>query len=177
MIYFKSRHLAEKLQYNLAKWKRWSRACLDPDPLGGYQSGYARQFSFKEAFRVFLGGHLVGTLNFTLPQAGGILLDLDPWLKKNRFYTWPIAQDAPLDENPSCIYIYEPEPGRYTYAVRTIVRQNAPRTDELHEEVYSLELIGWSWKAYAAGRFTHARVVDIEALHHYFLDRVVNGKA
>ena len=89
MIYFKSKYLSDKLDINLAKWKRWSREFLDPDPLGGYQSGVARQFSFKDAFRVFLGGHLVGVLNFTIPQARQILIDLNRWLKKNRLYSWP----------------------------------------------------------------------------------------
>jgi hypothetical protein len=176
MIYFKSRYLAEKLEINLAKWKRWSREFLDPDPLGGYQSGYARQFSFKEAFRVFFGGHLVGALNFTIPQARDIILDLNPWLKKNQLYIWPIPNDTALKKNNRCIYIYEPEPGQYAYAVRAIVLQNNPRTDGRHQEVYALELVGWSWKAYAAGRFTHARVINVDALHHYFLDRVANGK-
>ncbi|MEJ2157547.1 MAG: hypothetical protein P8X96_19625 [Desulfobacteraceae bacterium] len=175
MIYFKSKYLAERLHINLAKWKRWSREFLDPDPLGGYQSGFARQFSFKEAFRVFLGGHLVGILYFTIPQAGRILYDLNPWLRDNQFYIWPMPNGAPLENKRRCIYIYEPGKGRYGYAVRSIVLQDHPRSNGAHEEVYTLELIGWSNKAYASQRLTHARMIDVDALHHYFLQRVANA--
>jgi len=69
-----------KFNLNLAKWKRWSRAFLPPDPLGGLQSGYARQYSIDQAFCVYLGGVLVSELKFTLPEAGQILDDLKSWL-------------------------------------------------------------------------------------------------
>ena len=171
MIYYNSKYLSEKLEINLAKWKRWSREFLDPDPLGGYQSGFARQFSFKDAFRVFLGGHLVGMLNYSIPQARQILLDLYPWLKKNLMFAWPKPNDAPV-QSCRCVYIFETSGGSgYGYAVRTIV-PDAPRSDGLFEEVYSLELIGLSEKGFRTGRFTHARVIDMDALHHQFLNKV-----
>jgi hypothetical protein len=66
----------------LAKWKRWSREFLPPDPLGGLQSGFARQYSLKEVFIVALGGFLVGELKFTVQEARTILNDLSPWLKQ-----------------------------------------------------------------------------------------------
>ena len=175
MIYFKSKYLAEKLHINLAKWKRWSREFLDPDPLGGYRSGVARQFSFRDAFRVFLGGHLVGVLNFTIPQAGHILLDLDPWLKENQIYAWPIPAASPPEKTRRCIYIFELGADRYGYAIRSIVSQDKSASDRLHEEVYTLELVGWSKKSYAQGRFTHARMIDVDALHHHFLHRVTKA--
>jgi len=78
--YFTSRELSLKFNLNLAKWKRWSRAFLPPDPLGGLQSGYARQYSIDQAFCVYLGGVLVSELKFTLPEAGQILDDLKSWL-------------------------------------------------------------------------------------------------
>jgi hypothetical protein len=86
LIYFQSKYLAEKFNINSAKWKRWSREFLPPDPLGGLRSGYARQFNYREAFCVFLAGYLVGTLKFSVPEAKQILSDLDGWLKKQGFY-------------------------------------------------------------------------------------------
>jgi hypothetical protein len=80
--YYLARDLAARLEVNLAKWKRWSREFLPPDPLGGLQSGFARQYSLKEAFLVALGGFLVGELKFAVPEARTILKDLGPWLKK-----------------------------------------------------------------------------------------------
>lgn len=177
MIYFNSKYLSERLQINLAKWKRWSREFLDPDPLGGYRSGVARQFSFRDAFRVFLGGHLVGVLNFTIPQASGVLMDLNPWFKENQFYTWPIAPGALPEKSRRCIYIYEQGAGRYGYAIRSIVLGDNPRSGGLHEEVYTLELVGWSKQTYAAERFTHARMIDADALHRYFLHRITNDSS
>ena len=56
---YTNRELSEKLGINLAKWKRWSREFLPPDPLGGMQSGFARQYYFSDVFTVRLGGHLV----------------------------------------------------------------------------------------------------------------------
>ena len=40
-----------------------------PIPLGGLRTGYARQFSYKEAFCVFLAGYLVSALKFSVPEA------------------------------------------------------------------------------------------------------------
>ena len=78
----KNRELAENLGINLARWKRWSREFLPPDPLAGKQAGYARQYYVNDAFTVFLGGCLVSELGFSVPDARKILGDLDPWLDK-----------------------------------------------------------------------------------------------
>lgn len=83
--YFTNRELSKKLNINLARWKRWSREFLPPDPLGGMQSGYARQYSPDDAFCVYLGGHLVSDLKFTIPQTKQILFDLNQWLKDKGF--------------------------------------------------------------------------------------------
>jgi hypothetical protein len=74
------------LDINIAKWKRWSREFLPPDPLGGMQSGYTRQYNPNDAFKVNLGGHLVADLKFTIPEAKQILQDLDDWLADKGFY-------------------------------------------------------------------------------------------
>lgn len=78
---FQSRELARRLDINLARWKRWSREFLPPDPLAGIQSGYARQYYLDDAFRVYLGGYLVSHLHLAVPEARGVLADLTPWMK------------------------------------------------------------------------------------------------
>jgi len=83
--YFTARQLAQRLEVNLAKWKRWSRHFLPPDPLGGLQSGVTRQYHPDEALRVRLGGILVGEMKFTLPQAALVLDDLAEWMEENGF--------------------------------------------------------------------------------------------
>jgi hypothetical protein len=77
--YFTSRELSAKLDINLARWKRWSREFLPPDPLGGLQSGYARQYSIDDAFSVFLAGYLVSELGFSIPETKIILSDVTQW--------------------------------------------------------------------------------------------------
>ena len=84
--FYTNKDLSQILGINLAKWKRWSRDFLPPDPLGGLQSGYARQYNPDEAFKVFLGGYLVSELKFTIPQAKQILQDLNDWLVEYGFY-------------------------------------------------------------------------------------------
>lgn len=83
--FFTNRELSRKLNINLAKWKRWSREFLPPDPLGGMQSGYTRQYHPDQAFTVYLGGHLVAYLKFAIPEAREILNDLEKWLRDKGF--------------------------------------------------------------------------------------------
>jgi hypothetical protein len=84
--FFTNRELSDRLGIKLAKWKRWSREFLPPDPLGGMQSGYARQYNPDQAFTVFLGGHLVADLKFTIPEANQIIQDLNKWLSEKGFF-------------------------------------------------------------------------------------------
>ena len=84
--FYTSRELSHIFSIGIAKWKRWSREFLPPDPLGGLQSGYARQYNLDEAFTIFLGGHLVGDLKFTIPESRQILDDLKQWLLDHAFY-------------------------------------------------------------------------------------------
>ena len=78
--FFTNRQMAAKLNIKLSRWKRWSREFLPPDPLGGLQSGLARQYTVDQAFTVYLGGYLVANLNFSIPEARSILSDLKPQL-------------------------------------------------------------------------------------------------
>lgn len=84
--FFTNRDLSDRLGIKLAKWKRWSREFLPPDPLGGMQSGYARQYNPDQAFTVFLGGHLVADLKFSIPEANQIIQDLNKWLSDKGFF-------------------------------------------------------------------------------------------
>ena len=84
--FFTNRVLSDRLGIKLAKWKRWSREFLPPDPLGGMQSGYARQYNPDQAFTVFLGGHLVADLKFSIPEANQIIKDLNNWLVEKGFF-------------------------------------------------------------------------------------------
>jgi len=85
--FYTNRELAKRLDIPTAKWKRWSREFLPPDPLGGLQSGYARRYSVDDALTVFIGGVLVSDLRFGIPEARTILSDLEPWLREGGIFT------------------------------------------------------------------------------------------
>ena len=104
--YYTNRELSQKLGINLAKWKRWSREFLAPDPLGGMQSGYARQYSLENAFTVYLGGHLVADIRFAVPEAKQILNDLHKWLTENRFYFIARAGSKPFEGGDNLVKRY-----------------------------------------------------------------------
>ncbi len=102
--YYTNRELSRNLGINLARWKRWSREFLPPDPLGGMQSGYARQYSPDSAFTVFLGGYLVAYMKFTIPEVKQILKDLNDWLVNNGFYFIDKGDSKTSDPINSVIY-------------------------------------------------------------------------
>jgi predicted MPP superfamily phosphohydrolase len=171
MIYYDSKYLSENLKINKAKWKRWAREFLPPDPLGGYQSGYARQFSYKEAFRVFLGGYLVGVLRLTIPEARQIISDLDDWMKKQGLYAVSGNHPntvAPIDH----IYIYDFGKGKFAYAVRTITRRQQADKAGNYCEAFVLNNIGASTDMLADPDTCHARIVLIRELHRRFFEAV-----
>jgi len=120
MIKFRTnKEISQIFSINLAKWKRWSREFLPPDPLGGLQSGYARQYNLDEAFTVYLGGHLVGDLKFTIPEARQILHDLHRWLVDHDFYFDFSGTANPLNQS-------EPPVQNYQIA---IISTNIPAAD------------------------------------------------
>ncbi len=83
--FYTNRELAQKFHINLARWKRWSREFLPPDPLGGLQTGYARQYNPNEAFILYLAGHLVGEMKFSITEVRRILSTVHPWLAEHGF--------------------------------------------------------------------------------------------
>lgn len=175
MIYLNSKYLAKSLGINLAKWKRWSREFLDPDPLGGFQSGYARQFSKKEAFRVYLGGYLVADLQFTIAQARQILSDLNHWLKKHHFYSLSVKNSKSNSDNRSHqIYIYHLANGKFGYAIRRYDDHSVQKIDSHWQEQFELQLIGLPLSTVTKNEFVHCRVLYINNLHHNFLLKIKN---
>lgn len=173
-IYFKSKYLSERLNINLAKWKRWSRDFLTPDPLGGLQSGVARQFNLKDAFKVYLGGYLVGELKLTIPEALIVLKDLSSWLKKNGYFGLEatIAKRSLQSAPTHMIYLYREGHQKWCYAVRTL--EGAADSDDVDKvgEIYSQTLIGTSVDPLASGAAESAHVVVISTLFNNFLNKI-----
>jgi hypothetical protein len=92
--YFTNRQLSRSFGVNLAKWKRWSREFLPPDPLGGLQSGYARQYSPDDAFQLRVAGYLVSAAALAIPDVRRVLEDLGPLMQDAGFRFDPAASDG-----------------------------------------------------------------------------------
>ena len=92
------------------------------------QSGLARQYTVDEAFAVYLGGHLVAELKFTIPEARQILADLRPRIEQlNLFYNYKTlnSETATFSRNRRPIHIRiwrspdaESTPIRFGYLLR-----------------------------------------------------------
>lgn len=78
--FYDARKLSKKLNIPLARFKRWGREFLPPDNLGGFQTGYARQYNLNEAFKVYFGGFLVHNAKLAIPQAKYVTEVLSPRL-------------------------------------------------------------------------------------------------
>jgi hypothetical protein len=151
--YFTNRDVSKRLDINLSKWKRWSREFLPPDPLGGMQSGFARQYSPDGAFTVYLGGHLVADLKFTIPEARRIVTDLHEWFAEKGFYfdarsNTSVNQGVDRMIKKYIIFIErqknpDPAPG-FMYTIRGII-SNEPvnyKGVEIMKELYRETWIG-----------------------------------
>jgi len=93
--FYNNRELSDKFGVNLARWKRWAREFLPPDPLAGQQAGYARQYYVDDVFTVFVGGHLVAELGFSIPEARTILTETREWMKAKGFRFDPRGNRRP----------------------------------------------------------------------------------
>jgi hypothetical protein len=151
--FFTNRQLSKKLDINLARWKRWSREFIPPDPLGGMQTGYARQYHPDEAFKVHLGGHLVSDLKFAIPEAKQILADLQEWLADKGFYFNVKGGEVSQNGVEALIKEYivfiskERLPDntyKISYTIRGIISNKPVRYQnfEIMEELYTETVIG-----------------------------------
>jgi len=128
--FYLNRELSIRLGFKLSRWKRWSREFLPPDPLGGLQSGFARQYSLPEAFQVYLGGHLVADLKLSIPVTKIILGDLKEWVT-NQFFSYPPPEKRSAVQKSAKeyrIYIFmNHEPNqtvqKHSYMVRRVIDQ------------------------------------------------------
>jgi hypothetical protein len=181
--FFKNRELAQRFNINLAKWKRWSRDFLPPDPLGGMQSGYARHYSIDDAFKVYLGGHLVSIVKFTIPETQQILEDLQEWLTSVGIYlnagTYPKYDHSvePVREvTDYVIFIEQPHPSRpayeYSYTIRGIISDNVIRKQdlELRQERYFETLIPQRKHHRSMASLPGLRMLNITAVFRIFLE-------
>jgi len=178
--FYSNRELSQKLEINLARFKRWSREFLPPDPLGGMQSGYARQYSIDNAFTVYLGGYLVGELKYTIPEAKKILEDLKKWLKENDFYIntkngRKAVNDAKDLVKEYIIFILwendlKNSSGSFSYRIRGIISNIPTNYNEyrVREERYIEEFILIDKRNKISNKIESEKMLKITNIHRYF---------
>ena len=178
--YYTNRELADRLDINLAKWKRWSREFLPPDPLGGMQSGVTRQYSIDDAVKVYLGGHLVSAIKFTVPEAKKILHDLHEWLVAVGIYQ---NSGRDLENNTETatavnryIIFIQPQPlvsGQsidFLYSIRGIISETVVRQKGIlvRQEQYIQTLIPPQQNERAVSDWAGVKVLNITAVLQKF---------
>ena len=183
LILYSNRELSEKLGINLAKWKRWSREFLPPDPLGGKQSGFARQYYFRDAFNVMLGGHLVGDLHFSVYEAGKVIEALKDWLLEKGFYQDPGQMIERKPSEPHILryiiyirHIFWPEKKQTTFSfkIRGIIYDKPVQHNgiEAREECYVETVIGLEDKVSVEEGTGYEKILDISALYKFFIGKL-----
>lgn len=184
--YYTNKDLSSKLGINLAKWKRWSREFLPPDPLGGLQSGYARQYNPDEAFKVFMGGYLVSGLKFTIPEAKQILEDLHSWMVEFGFYfgiSETIGDGKNTGQNVSRYLIsiypkkaYPFENTGFFHKITGVVSEKAIN----REKQSGMEVLNLEWTINKPDneedrdKWTSCRVINLSELRAEFLNRLLS---
>ncbi|MBT8357305.1 MAG: hypothetical protein KJO61_06000 [Deltaproteobacteria bacterium] len=182
--FYTNRELSQKLKINLARWKRWSREFLPPDPLGGIQSGYARQYSMDTAFTVYLGGYLVGELKYTIAEAKKILEELKSWLKEKDFYINIDSREKSKTKEKDLVNEYiifilrgnELKTGsvEFSYRIRGII-SNTPviyKECNVKQERYFEEYIGVDKTNIVNNDLELEKMLEITKIHRYFKNRL-----
>jgi hypothetical protein len=181
--FFTNRELSKGLDINLAKWKRWSREFLLPDPLGGLQSGYARQYHPDEVFMVQLGGHLVSELKFTVPAAKQILKNLQWWLSHKGFY-FNAKNHSELSNGIEALikkYLILIYPERslekeftFQYSVKGIISNKPVRYQgfEIMEELYAESSIGTPSASGNSEEISNVKTLNITDVLDNFVSRM-----
>lgn len=178
MFYYKSKYLSNKTGINEAKWKRWVREFLPPDPLGGLQSGFARQYNIKDAFQVYLGGHLVQSLKFNVAEARNILKELYGWLNRNGFFNLSAGNDGSKQveiEINHRIYVIPDEKGGFCYLIRSVKSHGCSKSDFGSTETYTLTRINTADDLIAQGRVSGSRMIGISRLYQEFLRQIAQS--
>jgi hypothetical protein len=161
MFYYTSKHISDALDIKLARWKRWAREFLPPDPLSGRQSGYARNFNIKDAFHVYLAGYLVGTVGFTISEARHIMSDLDPSLKQRGYHVLNV-RSVGEERNRFWVLIHQKSDGSFDYF-------EGPETDRTPAMAMASQALS---EFLAGDNFLDAKIIAIHALYRHFIDRL-----
>lgn len=94
------RTLEQATGYSRYQIERWAAEFLERNPLVGQGLGRRRYYSFDQAVKIWIGGHLVSDLKFKIEGAQKVLNDLFPWLERKGWLPSHHFGFTPLKRTP-----------------------------------------------------------------------------
>ena len=120
---------------------------MPPDPLGGMQSGYARQYTVDDAFIVYLAGHLVNQMHFSIPDTRQVLEGLTGWLKDCGFLGFheshPFSSDLNFNNPVEIMILKDNISGKPVFLIRRMIERSMAGGEDagIFQDQYSLTCI------------------------------------
>ncbi len=187
-VRFSNRQIAWILGETQTKARRWAKEFLPPDPPRGLRSGRTRQHGLNEAFTVYLGGHLVGKMGYSVLDAKTILGDLTPWMECEGLYPEKTSKYAPKDRGEANAIVVRYDihimptriPLGFCYECRAVFREQRTENDIVKSE-YSVDFFfGVGQPADMNPVIDNVRILRISSLLDWFKTmlsyRFVSGK-
>lgn len=125
--------LARASKLPISKVRRNTKEFLPPDPQAGRRSGYSRRFKLDDAFKIFIGTHLVTILGYSFSDARTIITDIWPWAESVNLLPGKTAPLTGLDKDVInyTVRIYNDAPnGGFHYIVNGDVQLNNERRSD-----------------------------------------------
>lgn len=173
---FSNRQIASILGETQTKARRWAKEFLPPDPDKGLRSGRTRRHSLNEVFSVYVGGHLVSKMDFSVLEAKTILKDLAVWMEREGLYPEKTSKYAPKDHGADNLKIARYDihimlttiPLAFSYECRGLIREQRSRNDVVSSEYIVDSFFGAGQPVQLSPVIDHVRILPISGLLHRF---------
>lgn len=187
-VRFSNRQIGWILGETQTKARRWVKEFLPPDPGTGLRSGRTRQHGLNEVFTVYLGGHLVGKMGFSVLEAKTILRDLALWMEREGLYPEKTSKYAPKDRGGVNVIAVRYDihimptriPVAFCYECRGIIRVQRSGNDIVKSEYSVDSFFGAGQPVQMNPIIDHVRILRISSLLDWFKTmlsyRYIRGK-
>ena len=173
---FSNRQIASILGQTQTKTRRWVKEFLPPDPDKGLRSGRTRRHGLNEVFTVFLGGHLVSRMDFSVQEAKTVLKDLAVWLESEGLYPQKTSNYAPKDHGGEDLGISRYDihvmltsiPRAFCYECRGLIKEQRDGNHVVRSEYVVDSFFGAGQPVQMSPVIDHVRILPISGLLHRF---------
>ena len=171
-----NRQIAPILGETQTKARRWVKEFLPPDPDKGLRSGRTRRHSLNEVFSVYLGGHLVRKMDFSVLEAKTILKDLAVWMEHEGLYPEKTSKYARKDLGGENLAIARYDihimvtiiPLAFCYECRGLIREQRSKNGFVRSECVVDSFFGAGQPVQMSSVIEHVRILPISSLLHRF---------